>query len=954
MNIMQTTVAAALLAAFTLSAHAADSSHGTDKPAPSKDPGKLLEVFREPPVEVRPIQYCFWTNLQVIDEDIIIYLDGLKEAGFGGHRIAPGYGTPRPEMGLAPKVMETNPDYAWMGKGWHREKKKPFGTIEEWQRLINLNIKEGAKRALLIDITLWCGSSGNVPSRAREADHQLAFTTVELEGPTDFAPDSAAKPEIKIWHPNPVIKPVRFWIEGQDAAKPLSAIEPRADGTLQIPPGKHRLHIACPPPPRHNYFSAAAMKEALKGIEEKYRPFFDKRAGAPRLRGFESDSHEPIPGGQWTADFPAEFERRRGYSVWEAVPYVYLVQFDDKNHPLRDQILRHRHDYWRTVTELFHDRFTAELQDMARRNGLRMTLQSHGVVNHDWLTGAMRSDIPEAEAWIGTDGVRSPLMPWVSWTCAVQTSVSGGHLNGKPEVSSEAFTSGDHGYGDRRPRGFTMSATPEIFKAAGDSLLVLGINKFSTCCHYLAPKDYPWPGWVTWGSWMSHRAPFWPWMKQWTDYASRICAVLQKSESAEEIAIYGPTSDQLAECGVSLRTIDSHTPDLYEIGLLLRQQGFNASYINDEVLAGGKIADGVLVYGPWCRFKAVLAVNVRSMTPEALRRLLDYVKTGGRVLFIDRLPERTPGYADHQKKDGEVKQLVAEILKAGGDRVIEMPGIKMQRAFQGDPKMLHAWGVDLRAKLEAMGVAPAVEIAPTDPFLYSSRYRSGNRDIFFMTNLDAKKTQRFKASFEGIAGKTPWRWDAETGERAVFPYGGNPTELNITLEPLESLLLVFEPGKEAPGKDWHLPSGEVAAQLDGPWDVELKSVIAAPEKRTLPQLADLATVEGLRHFSGIAIYRKSFTPPKGAAFLDLGQVETVADVTLNGKRLGAKWWGHRVLDLRRALKESENTIEITVATDGWNAVQATDLWKSIVFAPRDNPYPLPAGLIGPVTLRSSQ
>jgi hypothetical protein len=67
------------------------------------------------------------------------------------------------------------------------------------------------------------------------------------------------------------------------------------------------------------------------------------------------------------------------------------------------------------------------------------------------------------------------------------------------------------------------------------------------------------------------------------------------------------------------------------------------------------------------------------------------LREDGRVIFIERLPKRTPGYADHQSKDAEVKRLVAEILKAGGPRVIQASSdtrIEQEYGFIGQIRLL--------------------------------------------------------------------------------------------------------------------------------------------------------------------------------------------------------------------------------------------------------------------------
>ena len=74
----------------------------------------------------------------------------------------------------------------------------------------------------------------------------------------------------------------------------------------------------------------------------------------------------------------------------------------------------------------------------------------------------------------------------------------------------------------------------------------------------------------------------------------------------------------------------------------------------------------------------------------------------------------------------------------------------------------------------------------------------------------------------------------------------------------------------------------------------------------------------MKYFSGEAIYLKSFDVPremlgKGKAlFLDLGKVQVMAHVRLNGRDLGTLWKPPYRVDITGAAKPGENKLEIKV------------------------------------------
>ncbi|HUT32880.1 MAG TPA: hypothetical protein VNE39_05330 [Planctomycetota bacterium] len=100
---------------------------------------------------------------------------------------------------------------------------------------------------------------------------------------------------------------------------------------------------------------------------------------------------------------------------------------------------------------------------------------------------------------------------------------------------------------------------------------------------------------------------------------------------------------------------------------------------------------------------------------------------------------------------------------------------------------------------------------------------------------------------------------------------------------------------------------------------------------------------GYPTYSGLADYMVSLDLPdayrKERLFLDLGEVGCVAQVSVNGKDLGARLWPPHLFDITDALKPGANAVKIAVANTAANSL-GRDL-------PADR---LAAGLIGPVRI----
>ncbi len=111
--------------------------------------------------------------------------------------------------------------------------------------------------------------------------------------------------------------------------------------------------------------------------------------------------------------------------------------------------------------------------------------------------------------------------------------------------------------------------------------------------------------------------------------------------------------------------------------------------------------------------------------------------------------------------------------------------------------------------------------------------------------------------------------------------------------------------------------------VSGPWEVRFQPGWGAPEKITLDTLSDWSkhTDPGVKYFSGTATYRTTFkwTPEESPTanrqspiFLDLGRVQVMAQVKLNGHDLGLLWKPPFRVEITTAAKPGENALEVQV------------------------------------------
>jgi hypothetical protein len=117
-------------------------------------------------------------------------------------------------------------------------------------------------------------------------------------------------------------------------------------------------------------------------------------------------------------------------------------------------------------------------------------------------------------------------------------------------------------------------------------------------------------------------------------------------------------------------------------------------------------------------------------------------------------------------------------------------------------------------------------------------------------------------------------------------------------------------------------------EVKGPWEVTFPPNLGAPGRATLTDLRSLHAheVPGIKYFSGTATYMTRLTIPSDALgsaakesqrlYLDLGRVEVIANVRVNGVDVGTLWKRPYRVDVTRAIRAGENTIEVAV-TNLW-------------------------------------
>ena len=211
--------------------------------------------------------------------------------------------------------------------------------------------------------------------------------------------------------------------------------------------------------------------------------------------------------------------------------------------------------------------------------------------------------------------------------------------------------------------------------------------------------------------------------------------------------------------------------------------------------------------------------------------------------------------------------------------------------------------------------------------LKSIHRRSGTADVYFVANLGS--TNGAANCAFGVTGMQPELWNPNTGERRDLPEyetTGGKTMVPLQFAPAESWFVVFRKPATGTGKSSgarNFPNLTSAGDLSEGWTVTFDPKWGGPKTpvafATLENWTNSAD-DGIKFFSGTAVYEKTFDLPPAATgqrpakiWLDLGTVRDIATVSLNGHDLGVVWTSPWRVDITAAVTDKNNRLVIKVA-----------------------------------------
>jgi hypothetical protein len=601
----------------------------------------------------------------------------------------------------------------------------------------------------------------------------------------------------------------------------------------------------------------------------------------------------------WTPNFRKEFQKRRGYD-----PLPYFPVYSGRvvgNTMLSERFLW---DLRQTAQELVFENHALYLKKMGRKHGFRLSIEPYDMNPcADFDLGA-NADVPMCEFWGKGYGFKT------AFSCIEASSIA--NIIGAPVVAAESFTS---------EWWEAWKLYPAVIKNQGDWAFCTGVNRFvyHTFAHKPFDDNYQ-PGMTMaqYGVHWDRGQTWWPMASGYHQYISRCSFMLQQGRKVADILYLIPEgAPHVFLPPASVMEGNDTIPD---------HKGYNFDGCSAQLLINkATVNNKKIVFPGGASYQVLVLPNYKTMTPQLLDKIASLVRDGATV--IGNAPQQSPSLKDYPECDALIQkkamtvwqstQIPAKITTVNYGRGTIYRGGNLAEYAPGE---IYPSYEATQSILKQMGV---FEDFLSDGGIRYIHKTLENKDIYFVSNK-TDKPAKVSCLFR-IDDTIPELWDPVTGKTYSLP--DFKRIVGRTLIPLEfdsyqSYFVVFDHSHSSVRKNiqpfkW-VKNSSVLQELSGDWQLSFDSRWGGPESVIFSSLDDWSKrpEEGIKYYSGIAVYKKTFTLeslPGGALFLDLGEVNNMARVKLNGKDLGVVWTAPWRVDITPVAKTGQNDLEIEVA-----------------------------------------
>ncbi|MCH4147704.1 MAG: hypothetical protein LKG25_04480 [Prevotella sp.] len=559
----------------------------------------------------------------------------------------------------------------------------------------------------------------------------------------------------------------------------------------------------------------------------------------------------------WSRHFKDDFKRIKGYDPTPYLPALYLQKGDSMQ---IDSVVaaRFRWDFNDVIAQLFQKNGWDVTHQKVAQYGLKLDHEPY------WgqfspLSGAASADLPMGEFWTSSNGKINP-------------NVTGGaRAAGKTVVGAESFTS--------RPEMSQWTEDPAMLKRSTEGAFASGVNRLVLHHWVHQPFDdryQPGMGMGWWGTHFSRNQTWFEPGKAFFHYLGRCQYLLQQGEQVIDYLM--------------LDKADSNSDGISLLDFLRYPQ---------------KVDKGRIVL-PSGRSYALLEVpNARNIDPQVLEHIGELLRQGATI--VSEKSEASTGLLNYPQCDEQVKAK-AEALWA-----------------QYGGKQLFATRAEA---IRHLGIKPDYLVEKGEADIVHRKTKT--EDIYYIGNL-TNSAERVQVSLLQ-QGRLPELWNAEKGtveNVGDWHFDNGRTVASLHLEPYQSRFIVFR--RNATPEEIELgKQGEAPRQLlktlttENHWKMTFLPKLDTRFQKDTTALYDLSTSndERIKYFAGTVNYENTFTLKKADLkkacdiSMDLGIMNDIAIVKVNGEATDTLWYPPYRTDITRYVKAGKNTLEIDV-TNTW-------------------------------------
>lgn len=621
----------------------------------------------------------------------------------------------------------------------------------------------------------------------------------------------------------------------------------------------------------------------------------------------------------WTADMLKIFQDKYGYSLNKWLPAVFGYVIDDSETTARFLL-----DWKRNLGDLLTEEHYGRFRQRANEKGMTIQYEtaSGDIFPADILEYWKYADVPMCELWQPTEPAFVGSLNFKPF----KPAASAARMYGKPRVGTEAYTS----------MHLTWDEHWDMLKEVGNLKYAEGMTHeiFHTFTHNPNVGFLP-PG-SSFGSQIG--TPFirlqtwWKDIKEFTTYQARLCYMLERGL---------PVSDVLWYLGDE---IDHKPYQNYPF-----PEGFKYDYCNPDALVNRISVDseGNVQTPEGIKYKVFWIPKNERMLPETIKKIYDLIMDGATV--VGNAPSGTASLRNGY--DDTVKEYSDKIWRGKAKGIYNLGKGRIIVGYSID-EALNALGMRPDAEGDALWLHRKIDGADWY-YVCSKEFNHLNGEMKFRCKGNAEFWDPLTGKVQKIKGKKQGEYTTVKFElpRAgscfiVFRHNGYSnydgdyiadTELMRKMQPVQNIT------------KW-------TARFPEGWGIEQE--IPVDGLKPIKYLTDIK--EG-KAFSGTATYETtiSLDSKKKQYILDLGKVDMLANVYVNGTKAGCLWAAPFKIDITQFLKVGNNDIRIDVTTTWFNRLSydaGLDVSKRKTWT---EGYPNPdsqlnqlrdSGLIGPVIL----